>query len=77
MFTNDTGHRRHFSGELLRKYRTEAGLTLVQAAALAGVIWQQWQKWELGKARPNADTVALLADVVRCEFIDQLYDYPL
>lgn len=74
---NETGHRRYFSGELLRNHRLEAGLTLVQAADKAGVLWQQWQKWELGKQRPNADTVALLADIVRCEFIDELYDFPM
>ena len=74
---NDTGHRRHFSGSLLRKRRTESGLTLMQAAEIAGVLWQQWQKWELGTARPNADTVALLADITKCDIIDELYDFTI
>lgn len=53
-----------FDGKQLRLYRERAGLTQKQAAELAQIDYQQWQRWEYGDSCPSADTLFMLSLVL-------------
>jgi len=53
-----------FDGKLLWEYRRSVELTQKQAAELAGVDYQQWQRWEYGDSCPSADNLMMIALVL-------------
>jgi len=67
---------RKFNGEIVRKIRLEAGLTLQQLEQLTGIAWNQIWKWEMNKQVPSANNVAILEDILNCP-AGYFMDYPL
>lgn len=56
----------------IKELREAMGLTRVQLADRLGVSVVAVRKWELGMAKPNADKLPALADLLHCT-IDALY----
>lgn len=56
----------------IKELRERAGLTRIQLADHLGVSVVAVRKWELGTAKPNADKLPALADLLHCT-IDALY----
>ncbi len=56
----------------IKELREAMGLTRVQLADRLGVTVVAVRKWELGMAKPNADKLPVLADLLHCT-IDALY----
>lgn len=56
----------------IKERRESVGLTRVQVADRLGVSAAAVRKWEVGMARPSAEKLPLLADLLRCS-IDALY----
>jgi transcriptional regulator with XRE-family HTH domain len=48
---------------ILKNWRTEAGMTQEQAAALAGVTNVAWHFWENGNRRLPAERVPILSKI--------------
>jgi len=49
----------------VRDRREALGLSIADAARLAGLAWPTWQRLELGQAAPRRDTVRLAARVLQ------------
>ena len=56
----------------IKERRESVGLTRVQVADRLGVSTAAVRKWEVGMAKPCADKLPLLADLLHCS-IDALY----
>ena len=56
----------------IKERRESIGLTRVQVAGRLGVSAAAVRKWEVGMARPSAEKLPLLADLLRCSN-DALY----
>lgn len=56
----------------IKERRESVGLTRVQVADRLGVSAAAVRKWEVGMARPSAEKLPLLADLLRCSS-DALY----
>lgn len=56
----------------IKERRESVGLTRVQVADRLGVSAAAVRKWEVGMARPSAEKLPLLADLLRCS-IDALF----
>lgn len=56
----------------IKELRERAGLTRIQLADYLGVSVVAVRKWDLGMAKPNADKLPALADLLHCT-IDALY----
>lgn len=56
----------------IKELRERAGLTRIQLADHLGVSVVAVRKWDLGMAKPNADKLPVLADLLHCT-IDALY----
>ena len=56
----------------IKERRESVGLTRVQVAGHLGVSAAAVRKWEVGMAKPSADKLPLLADLLHCS-IDALY----
>ena len=56
----------------IKERRESVGLTRVQVADRLGVSAAAVRKWEVGMARPSAEKLPLLADLLHCS-IDALY----
>lgn len=46
----------------LKELRTKAGLTQKKVAEDLGIVYQSYQKWELGKRNPNGKTLEQIAN---------------
>ena len=56
--------RRTHVGQIIRKYRTEAGLDQAQLAERLGFTKNAIGSWELGRTRPDIDTVPRLCQAL-------------
>ena len=56
----------------IKELRQDMGLARVQLADRLGVSVVAVRKWELGMAKPSADKLPALADLLHCS-IDALY----
>lgn len=56
----------------IKELREDMGLARVQLADRLGVSVVAVRKWELGMAKPSADKLPALADLLHCS-IDALY----
>lgn len=56
----------------IKELREALGLTRIQLADRLGVSPVAVRKWELGMAKPSADKLPILADLLHCT-IDALY----
>lgn len=63
---------RTFNHQFLRARRQALGLTVVQAAALAGYSRHAWTSWEFHDRKPEADALPAIAMVLCCS-LDQLF----
>jgi|GEM_PF-6910747 len=53
--------KRNYLGQTLKEIRKELGLTQAEAAAKLGISQAEWSVWELGKSKPNFDTILCIA----------------
>ncbi len=51
----------NYFGQALKELRKEKDLTQEEAARLAGIEQTQWSAYELGKNKPNLDTIITMA----------------
>lgn len=56
----------------IKEQREAIGLTRMQVADQLGISKVAVRKWEMGLAKPNADKLPALADLLHCS-IDALY----
>lgn len=63
---------RTFNHRYLRARRQALGLTVVQAATLAGYSRHAWTSWEAHGRKPEADALPRIAIVLAC-CLDDLY----
>jgi transcriptional regulator with XRE-family HTH domain len=63
-------------GARLEKLRKRVGLTRREVADRIGVKQPTVWAWEKGKARPRAEKLARLAEILRCSVIDIVPDVP-
>jgi transcriptional regulator with XRE-family HTH domain len=52
-------------GELLKRWRTEAGLSQEAAGKRVDVSQGRWADWEHGNVKPGVGTLAKLAEVTK------------
>lgn len=53
--------RSNYFGQALKEVRLEKGLTQEESASLSQMTQKMWSSYELGKSRPNLDTIILIA----------------
>ena len=59
-----------FSGDALRRLRTEAGLSVTQLAAAAGVGYWALESWERGDNAPRIVSFFGLVEALGCDATD-------
>ena len=65
---------RRFSGHRLRTLRREAGISRTALAAAVGCCEHSVYSWERGTVAPRADTLAQIADALKCRLDDLLVE---
>ena len=57
--------RNNYFGEALKELRLEKELTQNEAAKLLGITQAMWSAYEVGKSRPDLDTIISIARVLK------------
>jgi len=57
--------RSNYFGETLKELRLEKRLTQDDASKLVGITQAMWSAYEVGKSRPDLDTIILIAKVLK------------
>lgn len=57
--------KNNYFGEALKEIRLEKGLTQEQASQLLDITQAMWSAYEVGKSRPDLDTVISIAKLLK------------
>lgn len=53
-----------YTGDMIRKYRTEKGLTQKKLGEMCGIADSAIRRYEIGKANPKVETLQKIADAL-------------
>lgn len=62
----------NYFGQALKEIRLEKGFTQIEASKKLGITQAQWSAYEVGKNRPNLDTIIAIAKALKFNPFDLL-----